>query len=97
MSATLTDRHIKTLTDLFAPHGQDSSLTWASVTRPEPSYYLTAADEREDARRRSDHHRGRPVAAATCAVCEQRKDVSAWAGRLAGGRAAAGRRGQGRL
>ena len=39
MSATLTDRHIKTLTNLFAPL-QVPSLTWASVTRSEPSYYL---------------------------------------------------------
>lgn len=80
MSATLTDRHIKTLTSLFAPH-RDSSLTWASVTRPEPSYYLTSAEDADT----------RDVAVATAVArlprplvlyASTRNDVSAWATRL---------------
>ena len=48
MSATLTSRHITTLTRLFGPGPhRDSAITWASVTRPEPSYYLTAAQDRD--------------------------------------------------
>jgi ATP-dependent DNA helicase RecQ len=45
MSATLTERNIKTLADLFAPQ-RTATLTWASVTRPEPSYYLTSAENK---------------------------------------------------
>jgi ATP-dependent DNA helicase RecQ len=45
MSATLTESHIETLTRLFGPDG-DVPLVYASETRPEPSYYLAAADSR---------------------------------------------------
>ena len=82
MSATLTSRHVTTLTRLFGPGGQGSSaLTWASGTRPEPSYYLTAAEDRDS----------RDAAIATAAArlprplvlyASTREDVSAWAERL---------------
>lgn len=80
MSATLTDQHIKTLTSLFDPHGA-SALTWASITRPEPSYYLTSAENKD----------ARDEAVATAIVrlprplvlyASTRADVSRWADRL---------------
>jgi superfamily II DNA/RNA helicase len=80
MSATLTDRHIKTLISLFAPH-RDSALTWASVTRPEPSYYLTTAenkDARDDAIMTAVARLPRPLVL----YASTREDVSAWADRL---------------
>lgn len=80
MSATLTDRHIETLISLFAPHG-DSSLTWASVTRPEPSYYLTAAessDARDSAIATAVTRLPRPLVL----YASRPQDVSAWADRL---------------
>jgi len=47
MSATLTERHFRMLTDLFGP-GAETGLVWSSETRPEPCYYLhRAADEEE--------------------------------------------------
>jgi ATP-dependent DNA helicase RecQ len=80
MSATLTDRHIETLMSLFAPHG-DFSITWASVTRPEPSYYLTAAesgDARDDAIMAAVTRLPRPLVL----YASRPADVVAWADRL---------------
>lgn len=51
MSATLTGRHIRALTDLFAPQ-DGAAIVWSSETRPEPSYYLLNAPD-EAARRRA--------------------------------------------
>lgn len=82
MSATLTSRHITTLTRLFGTRPQGhSAITWASVTRPEPSYYVTAAQD----------WRTREAAIATAAArlptplvlyVSTRDDVSEWADRL---------------
>lgn len=80
MSATLTDRHIKTLTSLFDPQ-LASVLTWASVTRPEPSYYLTAADSknaRDDAVATGVTRLPRPLVL----YVSTRADVSEWVDRL---------------
>lgn len=80
MSATLNDRHIRTLTSLFDPDGA-SALTWASVTRPEPSYYLTAGedeDTRDDAVTTAVIRLPRPLVL----YASTRDDVSAWTGRL---------------
>lgn len=46
MSATLTEQHVQTLTDLFGS-GQDVPLIYASETRPEPSYYLASVENRK--------------------------------------------------
>jgi ATP-dependent DNA helicase RecQ len=80
MSATLTDRHIKTLTNLFAPL-QYPSLTWASVTRPEPSYYLDSAtgkEVREESITTAVARLPRPLVL----YASTKADVSAWADRL---------------
>jgi superfamily II DNA/RNA helicase len=45
MSATLTEQHVRTLTELFGS-GTDVPLVYASETRPEPSYYLATAETR---------------------------------------------------
>ncbi len=49
MSATLTNRHIRTLTDLFGTQGK-TAVVWSSETRPEPSYYLHPADDEQQRR-----------------------------------------------
>jgi superfamily II DNA/RNA helicase len=82
MSATLTSRHITTLTRLFGPGPQgDFALTWASVTRPEPSYYLTVAEDRDT--------RDAAIVTAVARLprplvlyASTRADVSDWADRL---------------
>ena len=82
MSATLTSRHVNTLAKLFGSgRTGDSALTWASVTRPEPSYYLTAAedpDSREAAVSTAAARLPRPLVL----YASTREDVSAWAQRL---------------
>jgi ATP-dependent DNA helicase RecQ len=45
MSATLTGRHVRTLTNLFGTQGKTNVL-WASETRAEPSYYVHSAEGR---------------------------------------------------
>lgn len=82
MSATLTSRHVTTLTRLFGPGpGGDCAIIWASATRPEPSYYLTAAEDRD----------ARAAVIATAAArlprplvlyASTRDDVTEWADRL---------------
>jgi ATP-dependent DNA helicase RecQ len=80
MSATLTGRHIKTLTELFSPE-RVPSLTWASVTRAEPSYYVASAeseDVRDEAVAAAVARLPRPLVLYT----STRADVSAWTARL---------------
>jgi ATP-dependent DNA helicase RecQ len=47
MSATLTDRHIATLTRLFGSGGE-TTLVWASALRQEPSYFVAPFPEPGD-------------------------------------------------
>jgi ATP-dependent DNA helicase RecQ len=80
MSATLTERHIKTLTDLFSPQHR-AAVTWASVTRPEPSYYLTSAESkvtRDEAVLTAVARLPRPLLLYATRVA----DVDEWAARL---------------
>jgi ATP-dependent DNA helicase RecQ len=80
MSATLTERHIKTLTDLFSPQ-RAAALTWASVTRPEPSYYVTSAESavaRDEAVAAAVVRLPRPLVLYATRV----EDIHAWAARL---------------
>jgi superfamily II DNA helicase RecQ len=80
MSATLAERNIRMLTDLFGPAGE-TGLVWSAETRPEPCYYLhQAADEAE---------RGRAVMAAVKLLprplvlyATLKRDVGFWVERL---------------
>jgi ATP-dependent DNA helicase RecQ len=49
MSATLTQRHIRILTELFGTQG-NNAVVWSSETRPEPSYYLSSAQDDQQRR-----------------------------------------------
>lgn len=80
MSATLTERHIRTLSDLFGTQGE-TAVVWASETRPEPGYYLSHAPD--------EQQRVEAVMAAVALLprplvlyATMKKDVSAWVARL---------------
>lgn len=80
MSATLTGRHIRTLTDLFGTQGE-TAVVWSSETRPEPSYYLYVA--------RDEQQRGDAVLAAAALLprplvlyATTKDDVFSWVTRL---------------
>lgn len=80
MSATLTERHIRTLTDLFGAQGE-TAVVWSSETRPEPGYYLHRA--------RDEQERGDAVMAAVALLprplilyATKKKDVFSWVTRL---------------
>lgn len=80
MSATLTDRHIKIIKDLFGPE-RDVPLLYASETRPEPGYHLTVAeskDARDEAVLTAVSRLPRPLVL----YASTREDVAAWAERL---------------
>jgi superfamily II DNA/RNA helicase len=80
MSATLTDRHIKTLQALFGPE-RTPTLVYASQTRSEPSYHLSAAaskEARDDAVLTAVSRLPRPLVL----YASKKEDVSAWATRL---------------
>ena len=80
MSATLTDRHIKTLQDLFGPE-RTPPLVYASQTRPEPSYYLAATpskEARDEAVLAAVSRLPRPLVL----YASKKEDVSAWTARL---------------
>jgi superfamily II DNA/RNA helicase len=80
MSATLTDRHIKTLQELFSPE-RTPPLVLASQTRTEPSYYLVAASSREardEAVLTAVARLPRPLVL----YASKKEDISAWAARL---------------
>lgn len=77
MSATLTGRHIRTLTDLFGAQSS-TAVVWSSETRPEPGYYLySAADDekRRDAVMDAVSLLPRPLVL----YATTKKDVSSWA------------------
>ena len=80
MSATLTERHIGTLSSLFGTPGE-TAIVWSSETRREPAYYL----------RRAPDEQQRVEAIMTAAAllprplvlyATTREDVSAWVTRL---------------
>ena len=80
MSATLTKRHIETLSSLFGTPGE-TAIVWSSETRREPAYYL----------RRTPDEQQRVEAIMTAAAllprplvlyATRKKDVSAWVDRL---------------
>ncbi|MEU6798689.1 protein DpdF [Nonomuraea wenchangensis] len=48
MSATLTDRQIRTICDLFGTSEQDTALVWAAALRKEPSYYVRQFPSEEE-------------------------------------------------
>jgi ATP-dependent DNA helicase RecQ len=80
MSATLTGRHIRTLTELFGTPGE-TEVVWSSETRPEPCYYLYRAS---DEQQRADAVMGalallpRPLVL----YATKKDDVSSWVARL---------------
>ena len=80
MSATLTERHIGTLSELFGTPGE-TAIVWSSETRREPAYYL----------RRAPDEQQRVEAIMTAAAllprplvlyATTREDVSSWVTRL---------------
>jgi ATP-dependent DNA helicase RecQ len=80
MSATLTERHIGTLSGLFGTPGE-TAIVWSSETRREPAYYLRRVPEEQQ----------RVEAIMTAAAllprplvlyATTREDVSAWVTRL---------------
>jgi ATP-dependent DNA helicase RecQ len=76
MSATLTERHIRTLTDLFGGQGS-TAVIWSSETRAEPSYYLHHAPDdegRRDAVMTAVSLLPRPLVL----YATRKKDVAAW-------------------
>jgi ATP-dependent DNA helicase RecQ len=76
MSATLTGRHIRALTDLFAPQGE-AAIVWGSQTRPEPSYYLENASD-EQARRRAVLVAVALLPRPLALYATKREDVTSW-------------------
>lgn len=76
MSATLTGRHIRALTDLFAPQGE-AAIVWGSQTRPEPSYYLEDAPD-EQARRRGGLAAVALLPRPLVLYATKKEDVSSW-------------------
>jgi ATP-dependent DNA helicase RecQ len=80
MSATLTERHIETLSGLFGTTGE-TAIVWSSETRREPAYYLgRAADEQQrvEAIMTAVARLPRPLVL----YATKREDVSAWVARL---------------
>ena len=80
MSATLTDRHIRTLKELFGAQG-DAAVVWSSETRPEPSYFLRRArdeQERTDAVMAAVALLPRPL----ILYATKKEDISSWASLL---------------
>ncbi len=80
MSATLTERHIQTLKDLFRSQ-EETAIVWSSETRPEPGYYLNLAP--------SEQQRIDAVMAAVALLprplilyATTKEDVSSWVTRL---------------
>lgn len=80
MSATLTQRQVATLTDLFGTPSEPA-VVWASSLRHEPSYYLQQHPDdqvREEAVLTAASLLPRPLAL----YCSTRDDVRAWVQRL---------------
>lgn len=77
MSATLTERQIRTICDLFGTGEEDTALIWASALRKEPSYYvhqLPTEEERSEEVLRAVSLLPRPLALYTTLV----DDVHRW-------------------
>lgn len=80
MSATLTERHIRTLSGLFGTPGE-TAIVWSSETRPEQAYYLRRVpdeQQRVEAIMTAVALLPRPLVL----YATTREDVSAWVTRL---------------
>ncbi|MEV5412983.1 protein DpdF [Thermopolyspora sp. NPDC052614] len=78
MSATLTERQIRTICDLFGAGQEDTALIWASALRKEPSYYvhrLPTEEERTEEVLRAVSLLPRPLALYTTLVDDAHKWV----------------------
>lgn len=81
MSATLTDRQVQTLDELFGTPGRETALVWASALRKEPSYYVhqfASEVERTAAILEAVSLLPRPLAL----YATRKDDVHAWVRRL---------------